>query len=68
MCSQTCQTSKEEGIVTIFTKSSNSDILQGSEYAFDAYQREGNIGTQPAFVCSKSTLETLEQSVKYVQS
>ena len=24
--------------------------------------------TQPAFTCSKLTLETLEQSVKYVQS
>ena len=24
--------------------------------------------TQPAFVCSKLTIETLEQGVKYVQS
>ena len=28
----------------------------------------GNIYTQPTFTCSKLTIETLEQGVKYVQS
>ena len=27
-----------------------------------------NVTTQPAFTCSKLTIETLEQGVKYVQS
>ena len=27
-----------------------------------------NIETQPAIICSKLTIETLEQGVKYVQS
>ena len=27
-----------------------------------------NVATQPAFTCSKLTIETLEQGVKYVQS
>ena len=26
------------------------------------------VGSQPAFTCSKLTIETLEQGVKYVQS
>ena len=28
----------------------------------------GNMVTQPAFICSKLTIETLEQGVKHVQS
>ena len=27
-----------------------------------------NVATQPAFTCSKLTIETLEEGVKYVQS
>ena len=32
------------------------------------YRNTDNINTQPAITCSKSTVETLEQGVKYVQS
>ena len=37
--------------------------------AFDFVTISGRIGdTQPAFICSKLTIETLEQGVKYIQS
>ena len=32
------------------------------------YRNRDNINTQPAITCSKSTIETLEQGLKYVQS
>ena len=31
-------------------------------------KNQGNVITQPAITCSKLTIETLEQGVKYVQS
>ena len=37
-------------------------------FAFIMLNEHHNVLTQPAFTCSKFTIETLEQDVKYVQS
>ena len=34
----------------------------------NGYNSQGGTYSQPAFTCSKLTIETLEQGVKYVQS
>ena len=47
----------------IFIKSSTLDVYLSSEYDSKYVVR-----SQPAFTCSKLTIETLEQGVKYVQS
>ena len=35
---------------------------------FKIASQEITVGTQPTFTCSKLTMKTLEQGVKYVQS
>ena len=40
------------------------EIWRGPKYALETYCKE----PQPATTCSKLTIETLEQDVKYVQS
>ena len=37
-------------------------------FRFMSYFLSYRLSTQPAFPCSKLTIETLEQGVKYVQS
>ena len=32
------------------------------------FSKIGSVASQPTIICSKSTVETLEQGVKYVQS
>ena len=39
-----------------------------SEWVYSAITKNKNKQTQPAFTCSKLTIETLKQGVKYVQS
>ena len=39
-----------------------------NEYLKDQAQHSQKKATQPAFTCSKLTIETLRQGVKYVQS
>ena len=43
-----------------------NDILECAYYLF--YISRFTSVTQPAFTCSKLTIETLEQGVKYVQN
>ena len=45
--------------------------MENSNKTFDRYTENGSIPkeqTQPAFTCSKLTIETLEQGVKHIQS
>ena len=42
--------------------------MQISPGSFECTSTHRKILSQPAFICSKSTVETLEQGVKYVQS
>ena len=37
-------------------------------FLYDRHLRHERVKTQPAITCSKLTIETLEQGVKYVQS
>ena len=46
------------------------DFLQVTDYGDDCIQKEcqNYVSAQPTNSCSKLTIETLEQGVKYVQS
>ena len=37
-------------------------------FLYDRHLRHERVKTQPAITCSKLTIETLEQGVKYIQS
>ena len=50
--------------LTMFVKSSISDVFQSSEYTSAICVTK----IQSEFTCSKLTIETLEQGGKYVQS
>ena len=44
-------------------------VVEGGHGVLNSCKFFGNYGhTQPVFACSKFTIETLEQGVKYVQS
>ena len=45
-----------------------SDVFRGYKKTSVMKWVNLNVATQPAFTCSKLTIETLEQGVKYVQS
>ena len=55
-----------------FQQSKRSILYQKAYKIFDSFKKVIHINqkvlTQPAFTCSKLTIETLEQGVKYVQS
>ena len=55
---------ESEGIVTGIRTMINGIIRT----CFGLYFPQTNRLTQPAFTCSKLTIESLEQGVKYVQS
>ena len=42
--------------------------FQNNHYIYCVDYEKGSKTTQPAFTCSKLTIETLEQGVKYVKS
>ena len=57
---------KETGDDTSFTKSQFPSTNVNFKRVLDV--EWDTINTQPAFTCSKLTIEALEQGVKYVQS
>ena len=59
----------DTNLLTVFAKWYILDVWHGSEYAPGHLSKIWLRDTiQPAFTCSKLTIETLEQGLKYVQS